>query len=284
MQQASFRRRRAIGVTGAEIPELSRITRKGGVIERQGQSCAGAGLDRPAHAVDRGNEPRMIGLAADAERTRQIRRADRQQVDALDRGDLIDPLDGRHVLDHAGEEDLAVGLRHMLDERDPSIIGGPAAGRHPPLAERRITHRLYCRARSLGAADMRHLDALHAHVQQSQDEGRVEAWRADDRCDADTLGRHNCELHIVQIVGGVLHVDEGGVETREPDDLDDLRIGDPADMGAEREPAFTQYPLYPILLHSSLPCWEPYWDRASSLRKNDREALLVRYPAGWELK
>ena len=100
MQQASFRRRRAIGVTGAEIPELSRITRKGGVIERQGQSCAGAVLDRPAHAVDRGNEPRMIGLAADAERTRQIRRADRQQVDALDRGDLIDPLYARLVAKH----------------------------------------------------------------------------------------------------------------------------------------------------------------------------------------
>jgi hypothetical protein len=57
----------------------------------------------------------------------------------------------------------------------------------------------------------------------------------------------------VQIVGGVLHVDEGGIEARQPDDLDNLRIGDPADMGAQREPAFAQYPFYPVLFHASPP-------------------------------
>ena len=41
VEQAGLRRRGAIGVTGAESPELSRVTRKGGVIERQGQSGAG---------------------------------------------------------------------------------------------------------------------------------------------------------------------------------------------------------------------------------------------------
>jgi len=51
----------------------------------------------------------------------------------------------------------------------------------------------------------------------------------------------------------VLHVDKGGVEARQPDDFDDLRVGDPADMGAQREPAFAQYPFYSILLHASLP-------------------------------
>ena len=135
----------------------------------------------------------------------------------------------------------------------PAIFGGPAAGRHAAFAERRIAHRLDRRAGSLGTADMRHLDALHAHVQQPQDEGRIEAGCADDRGDADTLGRHNRELYIVQIVGGVLHVDESGIEAREPDDLDDLRVGDPADMGAQREAAFAQYPFYPILFHDVAP-------------------------------
>jgi len=41
----------------------------------------------------------------------------------------------------------------------------------------------------------------------------------------------------MQVEGRVLHVDKGGVEPGEANDLDDLRIGDPADMGAEREPA-----------------------------------------------
>ena len=65
MQQASFRRRRAIGVTGAEIPELSRITRKGGVIERQGQSCAGARLALPLnHAAFPRNAAQLRELGA----------------------------------------------------------------------------------------------------------------------------------------------------------------------------------------------------------------------------
>ncbi len=144
-------------------------------------------------------------------------------------------------------------MRHMLDEGDPAELGGPAAGGHAALAERGIAHRLYRLASSLGAADMRHLDALHTHVQQPQDEGWVEAGCANNRGDRNTLGRDDRELYIVQIVGGVLHVDEGGIEARQPDDLDDLRVGDPADMGAQREPAIAQYPFYPILFHASPP-------------------------------
>src|SRR5580704_10205795 len=195
----------------------------------------------------------MIGLAADPERTRQIRRANRQQVDTLHGGDLVDALDRFHVLDHAGEDDLAVGLRHMLDERDPPIIRGPAARRHAALSERRVTHRLYRLAGSLGTADMGHLDALHAHVQEAQNKGRVEAGGADDRRDAEALGGHHRELHVMQVVAGVLHVDECGIEASQPDDLDDLRVGDPANMRAKRQPTFAQYPFYPILLHASLP-------------------------------
>ena len=84
---------------------------------------------------------------------------------------------------------------------------------------------------------MRHLDALHAHVQQAQDKGRVEARGAHDRRDADPLGRHHAELHVVQVEARVLHVDKSGVKPREPDDLDDLRVGDAADMRPQSQPA-----------------------------------------------
>jgi len=40
----------------------------------------------------------------------------------------------------------------------------------------------------------------------------------------------------MQVEGGVLHVDKGGVKPGKADDLDDLRIGDAADMGPEGEP------------------------------------------------
>ncbi len=57
----------------------------------------------------------------------------------------------------------------------------------------------------------------------------------------------------MQVQGRVLHVDKGGVEPGQPDDLDDLRIGDAADMGAEGEAAVAHDPLDPIFLHGFLP-------------------------------
>jgi len=51
----------------------------------------------------------------------------------------------------------------------------------------------------------------------------------------------------------MLHVDKGGVKAGEPDDLDDLRIGDAADVGPERQAALAQDALYPVLSHDVLP-------------------------------
>ena len=42
-------------------------------------------------------------------------------------------------------------------------------------------------------------------------------------------------------------------KTGEPDQLDDLRVGDAADMGPQSETAFAQNALDPILLHVVLP-------------------------------
>ena len=63
------------------------------------------------------------------------------------------------------------------------------------------------------------------------------------------VGRHYCELHIVQVEAGMLHVDKGRVETDETDELDDLRVGDTADMGSEGETALAQNALDPVLFH-----------------------------------
>ena len=87
---------------------------------------------------------------------------------------------------------------------------------------------------------MRHLDALYAHVQEAQDEGWIEARGAHDRSDPNALGRYHRKLHVMQVEAGVLHVDEGRIETGEPDQFDDLRVGDPADMGPQSEAAFAQ--------------------------------------------
>ena len=53
----------------------------------------------------------------------------------------------------------------------------------------------------------------------------------------------------MQVEAGVLHVDKGRIETGEPDQFDDLRVGDPADMGPQSEAAFAQDALHAILFH-----------------------------------
>ena len=57
----------------------------------------------------------------------------------------------------------------------------------------------------------------------------------------------------MQVEARVLQIDKGGVEAGEPNDLDDLRIGDTADMGAERETALAQDALDPVLSHVLSP-------------------------------
>jgi hypothetical protein len=85
------------------------------------------------------------------------------------------------------------------------------------------------------------------------DERRIEARRADDGRDADPLGRHDHVLDIAQVEAGVLHVDEGSIEARVADDLDDLRIGDPAGVGAQSQSALLQDLLHAIGLHLEPP-------------------------------
>ena len=64
--------------------------------------------------------------------------------------------------------------------------------------------------------------------------------------------RHDHRLHVVQIEARMLHVDKGGVEPSEADNLDNLRVGNAADMGAQGEATLAQDALYPILSHGAL--------------------------------
>src|SRR6266851_1768637 len=64
-QEAGFRGRGAIRIAGAEFLELRRVAREGGVVQGQREPAAGACLYRRAHPVDRGDEARVVGVAAD---------------------------------------------------------------------------------------------------------------------------------------------------------------------------------------------------------------------------
>ena len=85
--------------------------------------------------------------------------------------------DGGQILDHDGPRDLLVGALHVLPERDLAVVRGPRRARNAAFAQGRVAHGLHRLARRPRIADVRELDALHAHVQQAQVEGGIEAGR-----------------------------------------------------------------------------------------------------------
>src|SRR5215469_18543819 len=88
-----LRGRGAVRIADAEFLELRGIAREGAVVERDREADAAAVAHGDADAVDRSDELWVVGMAADAERARQVGGTDREQVDAVNRGDFLDLLD-----------------------------------------------------------------------------------------------------------------------------------------------------------------------------------------------
>jgi hypothetical protein len=70
----------------------------------------------------------------------------------------------------------------------------------------------------------------------------------------------------------VLHVDKGGIEAGQPDDLDDLRVGDPADMCAQRQAAFRSVSVLP----DSLSCFPPVVGNHIGIGRRASARTIVR--------
>jgi hypothetical protein len=77
----------------------------------------------------------------------------------------------------------------------------------------------------------------------------------------------------VQVEGGVLHIDKSRIEAGEPDQFDDLRVGDAADVGPQGQAALAQDALDPIVFHVLLSSRV-----AISARPRGR---IARAAAGW---
>ena len=119
---------------------------------------------------------------------RHVRWPHRDDVDALGGGDGVDLRQRGQVLDHDGQRDLAVGLLEVLAHGDHPVVRGAARARHAAVTEGCIADGLDGLPRRARVADVRDLDALHAHVEEAQDEGGVGAGRADDGRDVHALG------------------------------------------------------------------------------------------------
>ena len=73
-------------------PEVAMTGDDGGVVE-QDPGCLAGGFGRGEHGLHRVEIARVVEPTGNAEAVRQVRRADEQDVDAIDRGDLRGVLD-----------------------------------------------------------------------------------------------------------------------------------------------------------------------------------------------
>jgi hypothetical protein len=82
-QEACFGRRKTVGVTDAELPQLLRVTRKNAVIHRQSKAGDTASFHSLRNAIDGLHKLWVIRLSSDAQRARHIAGANNNQIDAL---------------------------------------------------------------------------------------------------------------------------------------------------------------------------------------------------------
>jgi hypothetical protein len=79
-EKPRLRGRGAVPIADAEFLELRGVAREGAVVERDREADIAAVAHGGADAVDRGDELRVVGMAADAERVRQVGGTDRESL------------------------------------------------------------------------------------------------------------------------------------------------------------------------------------------------------------
>ena len=136
-----------------------------------------------------------------------------KDVDAVDRGDLIDRLDACLRLDLRDNHDLAVRLRHRGDVVVVLVVV-PVQEPEAPCARRRVTGPGHDVPGLLLALDHRHHDPEGAEIEHARDVIVIVGGDADER---DDIGRPRCRhegSNRLHAPAGVLHVETGEFGSR----------------------------------------------------------------------
>ena len=178
---------------------------------------AGGGDD----AFHGGDVDGIVELAGNAEEVRQVEVADPEDVDAVDRGDVVDGLEAALGLD-LGDDDVArVGGLHLRERiAGGVVVVGEREGR-AATALRRVVRRLGDGTGLVGAVDHRHHDALAADVEGAGEEMILAARHADHRGDGQAAAVSDLRLDRLKRRTGVLHVVDDVLAAGVGEDLGD---------------------------------------------------------------
>ena len=131
-------------------------------------------------AAERVDERRVVELAGNAHAVRQVRRADEQHVDALDRRDLVGVVDG--CGDSIWMTPITRWLSALIELWPTSPSSAPRVSRARPRApsggQRRKRHRL---SGLFGGVDPGNHDPVGSEVERTADAQALAGGRTDDR-------------------------------------------------------------------------------------------------------
>ena len=205
------------------------------------------------HRVDRLDEFRIVELAGDAERHRQVEMPDPQAIDAVDRRDGIGVLHALRGLDLAEQGGLLVGGGQLLRHRAAGVGIVRDAERHAALALRVILHAVEDRARFLGVADHRQHDAFGAHVAGARDVVIFLRRHAHDRRDAGRLEIADGAFHRLKAEAGMLEIEQHELAAGVLHDVADAGRGELHDEVPQLHRLGTRHRLQARCSHHILP-------------------------------
>ena len=213
------------------------------------------GADPLDRVVDGGLDRRVVHLSRVAHRLGEVAGGDEEDVDVLRLQDVVEVVEGLHLLQHHDDHGLLVRpprvVVHLLAE-------GRAAAREAPVSDRRELRVAHHRLGLGPGVDVGDLDAAGAPVEGARDGGRVVALDPDDGRGVAELGRADHVLDGVPARGPVLAVDEDHVVALPPEQLDQPRGAVRGGHDAHRLPG-GQFPLRAVVPHRRSFCGAREW-------------------------
>ena len=152
---------------------------------------------------------RIVAARRQSQGERQVGRPDVDGVEAGRGTDGIEIGQALLGLDHGHDDDLVVGLGHVVGT---AVVHGA----HRPVrahADRRVAARRHCHRGFLGVVHQRHDDAVGAEVERLHDRRRLVPGDPHDRDRVGLRDRLQHRRHVLHFGGAVLQVDAQGIET-----------------------------------------------------------------------
>ena len=178
---------------------------------------------------------RIVEPAGDPEAVRQVGRADEEDVDAVDGGDLGGVLDGARRLDLDDPQDPPVD---RLDVRVTELAEPGASGRErePAAPVGRVAHPRDRLARLLREVDARDHDPVRAEIEGTADAQPLTGLRPDERGGPRGTDRVEVRQELGFGADPVFEVDDQPVEAGARDQLGGHRRAEPGERAEQRLP------------------------------------------------